>query len=135
MLKIPKSVEYALLALRYIDRNSQESCISAKEISERENIPYELLSKILQTLVRSDIIVSQMGNKGGYVVNNSLSNYSLLDIVNALEQKIQLTDCFVLNPTSNDCARFENCCLRNPLMKIQEKLELMFKETNLIEII
>ncbi|MAT57858.1 MAG: hypothetical protein CMF23_07770 [Ignavibacteriae bacterium] len=135
MLKIPKSVEYALLALRYIDKNSNECCISAKEISDRENIPYELLSKILQKLVKNKIIISQMGNKGGYIVNNQLTNYSLFDIINALEQKIQLTDCFVEKPTINDCARFENCCLRNPLSKIQDKLEIMFKQTNLAEII
>lgn len=135
MLKIPKSVEYALLALRYIDRNSQDCCISAKEISERENIPYELLSKILQKLVKNDIIVSQMGTKGGYIVNNRLNDFSLFDIVDALNQKIQLTDCFVEKPTASDCARFENCCLRNPLLKIQDKLELMFRQTNLAEII
>ncbi len=135
MLKIPKSVEYALLALRYIDRNSLDNCISAKEISERENIPFELLSKILQKLVKNGIIVSQMGTKGGYIVNKFLANYSLFDIINSLEQNIQLTDCFVEQPTINDCARFENCCLRNPLIKIQDKLERMFKETNLTEII
>ena len=66
MLKLAKSVEYAIFALKYIAENPHSDCISTKEISEKMNIPYDLLAKILQRLVKDGIIISVQGTKGGY---------------------------------------------------------------------
>lgn len=56
MLKFTKRTEYALMAMREIALVKNGSIISAKEIAERNKIPFELLSKILQNLNRSNII-------------------------------------------------------------------------------
>lgn len=133
MLKIAKSVEYALLALRYISRKSDPS--SAKEISEKLNIPYDLLAKILQKLCRSEIINSVQGTKGGYLLYKEFSKISLNEIIIALEDRIQLTDCMVENPNRDACQRYDECCLVNPMSKMQNKLVALFENTYLDEII
>ena len=51
MLKITKTVEYALISIKHI-KNSNNKLYSSKEISNQYNIPYELLSKILQKLCK-----------------------------------------------------------------------------------
>lgn len=135
MLKIAKSVEYSVLALRYIAENESNGNISVKEISERENIPFDLLAKLMQKLVKHNIIVSKQGKQGGYSLNVSPAVLTLNDIIIALEQQIQLTDCMVDAPTKEDCARYKECCLRSPLSKVQDKIIDLFKETTLIEII
>ena len=66
MLKISKSIEYALLALKYIYERQDLDCVSTKVISESVDIPYDLLAKIMQKLVKDEIIISQQGTKGGY---------------------------------------------------------------------
>ena len=135
MLKIAKSVEYALFALKHINDRKDLNCVSTKVISETLDIPYELLAKIMQKLVKDGIIVSQQGTKGGYTLALSPDKISLSRIANAVEQRVQFTECMVENPTLNDCKRFENCCLRNPMMEIQNKINNLFDNLTLNEII
>lgn len=135
MLKIAKSVEYALLAIKYLSEESGDRCLSSKEISDTLNIPFELLSKILQKLVKHNFIVSQQGTKGGYVLNRRPDDISLADINYALGEKIQITNCMFEGAGLNDCQRIDNCCLRNPLSKIQLKIEDLFRTTKVAEII
>ena len=49
MIRISKKLEYALMALKFIS-NSKLKLVTAREISDKSNIPYDLLSKILQKL-------------------------------------------------------------------------------------
>ena len=50
MLKLSKTVEYALISLNHINQFDNSKPISVRQISDRYNIPYELLAKILQKL-------------------------------------------------------------------------------------
>lgn len=135
MLKIAKSVEYALLALKYIHERQDLDCVSTKIISESVDIPYDLLAKIMQKLVKNEIIVSQQGTKGGYTLALPPDQINITRILNAVEQKVQVTDCMVETPTLNDCKRYQDCCLRNPLNRIQIKINKLFDEVTLGEII
>jgi Rrf2 family protein len=135
MLKIQKNIEYALLALRHIHLNQDKNNISSKEISETLNIPYELLSKILQRMVKSGLIISVQGKFGGYRLNENPVNISFGRVIESLDQKVQLTDCMFNGATKDACKRFESCCLRNPLSKIQDKINDLFYETTLDELL
>lgn len=135
MLKIAKSVEYALLALKYIYERQDLDCVSTKVISESVDIPYDLLAKIMQRLVKEEIIISLQGTKGGYKLALPPDKINITKIINAVDQKIQVTDCLVETPTLNDCKRFQNCCLRNPMNQIQIKINKLFDELTLSEII
>lgn len=135
MLKIQKNIEYALLALKHIYQNQEDKNISSKEISETLSIPYELLSKILQRMVKSGLISSQQGKYGGYTLNELPENISFGRVITALGQKVQLTDCLVEDPSKEDCKRVEGCCLRSPLLGIQDKINDLFNNTTLNEIL
>jgi len=132
MLKIPKSVEYAVLSLKFISEHKKHC--NAKEISESVNIPYDLLAKILQKLNRNKIITSVQGTKGGYTLNVSSSNITLRNIIEAVEHQLQLADCTVEDPSNNACKRYDNCCLINPLNRIQLKINDLFENTTLKEL-
>lgn len=133
MLKIPKSAEYAFLALKYIAET--DKLVSVKEISENVTIPYELLAKIMQKLTKVKIITSVQGTKGGYTLSSSPNNIKLSSIMAALNQDVQMTDCMVDNPSSKDCKRVDNCCLVNPIKKIQLKINQILDELTLETII
>lgn len=135
MLKIAKSVEYAILAIKHISEVPEGHYPSAREISQKEDIPYTLLAKILQNLVRKKILCSSQGNRGGYSLLVDMHDLNLYRLANALEQKIQVTDCSVKNATVEDCARVNACCIRSPLLNLQQRLETMFMETSLNDII
>lgn len=133
MLKIPKSVEYAFLALKYVAENDNH--VSVKEISQKVNIPYDLLAKIMQRLVKQNIIKSVQGTKGGYILASPADSIKLSCVIAALDQGIQMTDCMVENPTVTDCKRVETCCLVNPVKQIQLRINNLFDELSLSAII
>jgi len=135
MLKIPKSVEYALLALKVIAENDNGSPVSVKKISETQNIPFGLLAKILQKLVKNSIIESQQGKMGGYSLSSNPNQISIAKISSILGHKIKLTECMTENPNDKDCARVNTCCLRDPIVKLQSKVTHLFEATTLSEII
>ncbi|MBU1098306.1 MAG: Rrf2 family transcriptional regulator [Ignavibacteriae bacterium HGW-Ignavibacteriae-2] len=135
MFKIPKKIEYALLALKYIAEHSSEECVNTKAISTNANIPHELTAKILQRLVKENIIVSQQGVRGGYVLNVSAEQLSVFQVIQAVDDEVMLTNCMFDGATVKDCERIENCCLKNPLNNIQSKINVLFSTTYLNEII
>lgn len=135
MLKIAKSVEYAIFAIKYISENQDLECVSTKEISEKVDVPYDLLAKIMQKLVKDGIIISRQGTNGGYSLNVSPDKITFTRLINALDQKIQLTDCMVDVPSAEDCRRVNDCCIRSSLFKIQTKINRVFDETLISEII
>jgi len=135
MIKISKSVEYSILALKYISENENITNISSRNISEKLNIPYDLLSKLLQKLVRQKIIKSQQGKYGGYRMLVSSEKLTILKIVDALEENVQLTNCTFDYASKDDCARIEDCCIRSPFWNLQNKINSMFNEITLKELI
>jgi Rrf2 family protein len=133
MIKISKSVEYSILALKYISDNS-DTHISSSTISNNLNIPYDLLAKLLQKLVRKGIVKSEQGKYGGYSMIIPSEKLTLLKIINALDENVQLTNCSFDEATNEDCARINNCYIRNPFLNLQNKINTMFDSITLNEL-
>ena len=58
MLRLSKSVEYALIALNYLTSQRKDEVCSAKKIAKQCQIPNELLAKNLQKLSSIGLIES-----------------------------------------------------------------------------
>jgi Rrf2 family protein len=59
--------DYALISMKHLAiRQDAGSSSSAREIAESYEIPLELLAKVLQRLVRSRLLISVQGTRGGY---------------------------------------------------------------------
>ena len=118
MLKLSKTVEYALISLNHINQSDTNSPISVRHISDQYNIPYELLAKILQKLSKQNILESIHGPKGGYKLNNIYNNLNLIEFIEILEGPFGITGCL----TDSDCDQLLNCNIITPLEKINSKL-------------
>jgi len=134
MIKISKTVEYSILALNYISENEKIEILSSRKIANDLNIPYDLLSKLLQKLVRNNIVKSQQGKYGGYNLLVSPKNLSVLKIIEALGENIQLTNCTFENANIEDCGRLNDCCIRAPFWNLQKKINEMFDKITLNEL-
>lgn len=134
MIKISKSVEYSILALKYIADNENITVISSRKISDDLHIPYDLLSKLLQKLVRQGIIKSQQGKFGGYNLLVSANKLTVLKIIEALNENVQLTNCTIDNASTEDCSRINDCCIRSPFINLQNRINNMFNTITLNEL-
>ena len=134
MIKISKSVEYSILALKHIEDNEKFTTLSSRKISDDLHIPYDLLSKLLQKLVRKGIIKSQQGKYGGYNLLIASDRLNILQIISALDENVQLTNCTFDTADKEDCSRIDDCCIRSPFWNLQNKINKMFESTTLKEL-
>jgi Rrf2 family protein len=129
MLKISKKTEYAIIALVDMASNGQTALVTAKDLSERYHIPREILGKVLQRLVKKNLIASHQGVKGGYQLRVPLRHIDINQVIHAVDGPIQLVDCSLED--RRDCGQMEYCTIRNPMEFIQNELIRFFKGISL----
>jgi Rrf2 family protein len=135
MLKLSKKSEYALMAVRYLAMNSNGKFSTAKEISEYYDIPFELVSKALQQLVRKNVISSFQGVRGGYSLGRTPEQISLMEIISSVEDNYQITNCMDEKSSQKDCNHFDCCMIRDPLIKVQREIDKVFQNMNVNQIL
>ncbi len=84
-MKISRSTGYALVAVGYIAQNYQEGAVLAARVSKEYTIPLEYLLKILQQLVRANVLRSKRGPRGGFFLARDAENISMLEIIEAVD--------------------------------------------------
>ena len=129
MLRLSKKTEYALIALKDIALNSGERITTVREISENNQIPRDLLAKILQVLKREKIVKSIQGAKGGYILNTPIDEITLLRLIEILEGPAGLVECSL--PETKKCNRAEICSIRRQLLKLNDMVLKLLRETTL----
>jgi len=135
MLKLSKKSEYALMAVRYLAINSNGNYSTARDISLHYDIPYELVAKVLQQLVKRNIISSYQGVRGGYLLVKTPDQISLMEIISAIEDNYQITNCMNEKSSQKDCSHFDCCMIRDPLIKVQREIDKVFQNMKVNQIL
>lgn len=133
MLKLSKKVEYGLIAMRHIA--AYRSVFSAKEISDCYGMSHDLVAKVLQKLARAGLIMSQQGANGGYTLARTASEISITNVIDAIEGRDSRGIVQCMTGTDALCTIFDNCTIKNPLVKIQYNLHQMFNTMKVSEIL
>ncbi|MHC4220999.1 MAG: RrF2 family transcriptional regulator [Planctomycetota bacterium] len=84
-MKVSRSTGYAILAAGYMVKNQKEPIILSQRIAKEYNIPLEYLLKILQQLVRANVLNSKRGPRGGFSLARSPREITMLEIVEAVD--------------------------------------------------
>ena len=84
-MRISRSTGYALLATCYIARHSAKEIVLSQSISREYDIPLEYLLKILQQLVRGNILRSKRGPHGGFWLARPAKKITMLQIIEAVD--------------------------------------------------
>ncbi|HLQ99885.1 MAG TPA: Rrf2 family transcriptional regulator [Sphingobacterium sp.] len=118
-----KSCEYALRAVFYISRSTQEGKkVGVKEIAENIQSPEAFLGKILQRLSKEGIIQSAKGPNGGFFVTEENIKRPISDIVLSIDGKALLTGCGL---GLKECSEDKPCPLHHYFKDIREQLKEM----------
>ncbi len=119
MLRLSKKADYALMAMKHLARKVGESSTSAREIAEQYDIPIELMAKVLQRLVRTGLLMSTQGTRGGYTLSRPSGAISIADVIQAIDGPFTVTACSTEN---NGCEQYSKCNIRDPLWQIKERI-------------
>jgi Rrf2 family protein len=131
MLRLSKKSDYALMAMRHLAlRGDRGGSASAREISEAYDIPLELLAKVLQRLVRTKLLVSVQGTRGGYRLGRSPAGITVADVIQAVDGPVTVTAC---SPNDHACGQYSKCSIRDPLWKIKGRILEMLSTVTVAE--
>jgi Rrf2 family protein len=119
MLRLSKKADYALMAMKHLATRQDAASCSAREISEAYEIPLELLAKVLQRLVRSRLLQSVQGTRGGYRLSRPPGNIPVADVIQAVDGPLTVTAC---SDDDHNCEQFSKCSIRDPLWKIRGRI-------------
>ncbi len=84
-MKVNTSTAYGLLAVGYIAQNQDKGLIVSQTIAKQYNMHLEYLLKIMQQLVRANILRSKRGPRGGYSLARSPRKITMLEVLEAVE--------------------------------------------------
>ncbi|MHC4456355.1 MAG: RrF2 family transcriptional regulator [Planctomycetota bacterium] len=84
-MRISRSTGYGLLAVGYIAMHPEKDVILSQTISKEYNIPLEYLLKILQQLVRANVLRSKRGPRGGFSLARAAKKITMLQIIEAVD--------------------------------------------------
>lgn len=119
MLRLSKKADYALMAMRRLAQKAGAPSTSAREIAEQYDIPIELMAKVLQRLVRTGLLVSTQGTRGGYTLSRPSTSISVVDVIQAIDGPLTVTAC---SSENSDCDQYSKCSVRGPLWQIRERI-------------
>ena len=91
-----------------------EEIITTNTLAERTGSSRHHIAKILQRLAKDQLLTSNRGPSGGFVLNKPAKKISLLNIYESIEGKVEVTAC----PIDNPVCPFDKCLLGSVLPKV-----------------
>ena len=118
---LTRASEYALLSL---DRIRQaEHPVGAEQLANELSIPKSFLAKILQSLAKQGILESRKGAHGGFILNQTIEEISIRDVIIAAEGKAPAVfDCSSYAATCPN-GSIGTCAISPFLMNFQRKID------------
>ena len=119
-MKITSKGRYAVLAMVDLARHSNNSLCNLTDVSIRQNISLPYLERIFNDLKKAELVESQKGPGGGYRLSKDSNQIQILEIFNAIDEKIKATGCS--NNPNAFCTGKENKCLTHGFWQDLENL-------------
>lgn len=129
-MKISNRSRYGLRAMVYLAKNKR--ICSIKEISQKENIPFDFLEKIVSKLEKEGLVKAQRGFQGGYRLAYSPQKISVGKILKTLESTIFSISC---KKDSSSQRKKKKCPIKNVWKKIQNTLTSTLDSVTLADVI
>jgi len=128
-----KACEYGIRATIYIAMQSLEgNRVNLKEIAAAIDSPVAFTAKILQQLVKNDIVESVKGAHGGFQIERArIDSIKLNQIVSAIDGDKIFKGCAL---GLNECNESLPCPVHFKFKEIRDNLEQMTKETGIYEL-
>lgn|SRR5574343_98870 len=127
-----KSCEYGLRAILHVSLHSNEqNKIGIKEIAEELNLPSAYLSKILQNLVKHNILQSTKGPNGGFYINEKSAKTPVIKIVEIIDGLDQFKKCGL---GLKQCSEQKPCPIHHQFKPYRDKLKQLLEEKTISDL-
>lgn len=109
MLRVTKLTDYATVVLTVLAARG-EQVLSASELAEHAGLEAPTVSKILKPLSQAGLVEGLRGVHGGYRLARAASDITLVEIVEAMEGPLAITEC---SQDHSQCGIAQTCGVRS----------------------
>lgn len=132
MFRISRITDYGIVLMAHLAERDDGTPCNAREISEATQLPLPVVSKILKSLAREELLVSHRGAKGGYSLARIPEEISVIEMIGALEGPFGLTEC-AIHP--GVCAQESSCHVREPWQRINRAVHSALDQITLSDLV
>ncbi len=129
---ISKTAEYALRALLYLARDDTRGPLRASQIAAALDVPANYLSKILHSLARGGLLISERGPRGGFRFARSADELSLAEVLGPFDPLTTQQACLLGRP---ECSDATACPVHHRWKQVSEPVARFFRETTLADLL
>ncbi len=123
-----KACVYGIRAALYLAIEENRKYVPIKEVSEKLDISFHFLTKILQKLTMNNLIYSFKGPKGGVKLARTSEKINIYDIVTAIDGKDIFEECLLGLP---GCSLNKPCPLHSSWADLRTELKVDLTTSNL----
>jgi Rrf2 family transcriptional regulator, cysteine metabolism repressor len=127
MRLITKNTDYGVRALLSLAA-SRGRWVSAREISSKLKIPYQFLRRVLNELIRAQLVISREGVKGGCRLAVPAGNIKVLEVIRIFQGDIRLSECMF---RKRICQNRAACVLRKEIIRIEGVVQREFGQLSI----
>lgn len=122
------------MALKHLRAKAPGELTTAKEISSLYGCPFDVMSRVMQTLAQKGILRSEQGAYGGYMIMKDLSRISFHDLVEVIMGPVAVAKC--LREDGNSvCEIRETCNIVSPMQNLNRKLSELYRGLTVAELL
>ncbi len=122
-----KACEYGIRAVIYIVAAAKnDRRLGIKDICDEIDAPEYFTAKILQNLVKMEIINSSKGPNGGFYIDQNATAIKLIDVVRAIDGNKLFDGCGL---GLQKCSEKQPCPIHFEFKSIRDALKKMMEET------
>jgi FeS assembly SUF system regulator len=129
MLRLSKLTDYGTVVMTYLAHGT-DRIHAASEIATKIHVAAPTVSKILKRLAREGLVISHRGVKGGYSLARPPQEISVVDIIDALEGPVGLTEC---GTSVGLCSQESSCSIRANWQRINSAVRQALADVTLAE--
>lgn len=102
--------------------------VSLREISKKEEMPFDFLEKIFSQLEKAGLVKSKKGSQGGYFLSKPAKKITPGDVVMVLEENIAQVHC-------SGCPMAGGCTSEDVWSEAQQSLDNSLNAVTLAELV
>jgi FeS assembly SUF system regulator len=131
MLRVTKLTDYATVVLTVLACDPA-AVLSASELAERAGLEAPTVAKVLKPLAQAGLVEGFRGANGGYRLARDAAAISLVEIVEAMEGPLAMTECSV---HAGQCGIEDSCGVRANWRRINDVVSDALRDVSLAQML
>ncbi len=130
-MKFGVGVDYSLKALLMLaERYPSTQPLQVEAIATAQNIPENYLRRLLISLKRGGLVLSQKGPSGGYILARPPSRITMADVVELIEGDYVPVECLE-DGANSPCRRDQACAMRDVWRQVRDQVNSILRAATL----